>query len=236
MNLWQWYMLKEALAVIDLHFRDTPSFAWIPSITAWSRQALFKGGKPDLSADNLKEAKLFSEYWIKKGFQPYQVAFDSFAAGRETTLPGKDIEIAGIVCDDLDELMHGSLMGNRQLYVDTKTWIQSSGIVQFLENLAKRGFSIYITTDHGNIEAKAGKGLSLSIRNLSRSRSKRHIQFVDNETARKFVQDHGELNIRALDSSVYLTDDSAFVSTGTVVTHGGSHIMELMIPMGVLQV
>jgi len=235
MNIWQWRMLSKALEEEGLHFHDEPTFAWIPSITAWSRQALFKGAKPDLSQDNSKEEELFRDYWMKKNYTVTQISFCSFSASHMPSAPASDIEIAGFVCNDLDSLMHGALMGEKQLYVDTATWIATSGIISFIKTWAKNGFMIYITTDHGNIEAQAGKGLSLSTRNLSRSRGKRHIQFVDEELARTFVKDNSERNLQSTGSSVYATDDTAFISSGTVVTHGGSHILELLIPLGVLK-
>lgn len=236
MNLWQWRIISTALSDEGLHFKDAPTFAWIPSITAWSRQALFKGAKPDLSQDNSKEEGLFRDYWIQKNYAPTQISFDSFSTSHRPPVPGPDIEIAGFVCNDLDSLMHGALMGEQQLYVDTATWIRTSDILSFIKSLAKSGFLVYITTDHGNIEAQASKGLSLSTRNLSRSRGKRHIQFVDEEQAKTFVKDNSERKIQSVGSSVYATDDTAFISSGTVVTHGGSHILELLIPLGELQI
>jgi len=235
MNLWQWHILKKELEIAGLKNEDMPCFAWLPSITAWSRQSLFKGAKPDLCADNSKESSLFSEYWIKKGNLPYQISFAKFAAGATTAVPGSDIQVAGFICNDLDNLMHGAIMGNTQLLVDTETWVRSSGVVSFLTSLAKSGFTLYISTDHGNIEATGNGGLPLSIRNLSKSRGKRHIQFVDEEMAKKFLQEHPLNSAKRIGASIYLSDESAFIKDGTVVTHGGSHIMELMIPLGVIR-
>ncbi len=233
MNLWQWQLLKQKIEENKIACSDVPSFAWLPSITAWSRQALFKGAKPILSEDNSKETTLFTEYWLKQGYQSYQISFTTFSKTSE--IPDSNVTIAGFVCNDLDTIMHGAIMGNQQLYVDTKTWIESSKIVTFFEALLKEGFTIYVTTDHGNIEAKGIKNLSLSTRNLSKSRGKRHIQFVDEKTARSFIEQNPHLSVGLAGSSIYLKDTSAFTSNPCVVTHGGSHLLEMVIPMGVLQ-
>ncbi len=236
MNLWQWWILKTVLQEKGFRFQDkeTPSFAWLPSITAWSRQALFRGAKPDLTRNNSKEASLFQDYWLRKNLLSYQIHFGTFETGEENLFPSTGTLVAAYICNDLDDLMHGSVMGNRQLSIDTKEWVTRSGVADFLHSLTERGFTVYITTDHGNIEADSMGTLPASVRNLSTSRSKRHIQFVDSDTARKFVQDHPDYSLGCTGNSIYLTDENAFTSSGTVVTHGGSHILELIIPLGVL--
>ena len=75
----------------------------------------------------------------------------------------------------------------------------------------------------------------MSAKNISTSKSKRHIRFVSSEQAEQFQKDNPVLSVKRRDSSLYLTDDTAFIKEGRVITHGGSHVLELIIPLGVIE-
>lgn len=235
MSVMQWYLLHKALIGVSLPVQDLASFAWLPSITAWSRQAFFRGAKPDLSVDNSQEEKYFREYWAKAGELSYQIEYSVFGVDAQPKQPAPDTKVAAFVCNDLDNLMHGAIMGSEQLHQNTSQWIEKSGILGLVENLKKEGFSICISSDHGNICATGKGNLKLSDRQSNRSRSKRHLFCVNNEEALRFKENHPEFNLAILGSSVYFTDDSAFEMEGkTIITHGGSHLLELLIPVGVI--
>lgn len=59
MNYWQWLVIAQILKGNGISSSTSTTMAFIPSITAWSRQALFRGDKPDLSEDNSKESVCF---------------------------------------------------------------------------------------------------------------------------------------------------------------------------------
>ena len=63
MNFWQWEIIAGKLKEHGLEFKTHSTLAYLPSITAWSRQAIFKGDKPDLTKDNSKESDYFLQYW-----------------------------------------------------------------------------------------------------------------------------------------------------------------------------
>ena len=140
----------------------------------------------------------------------------------------------GAVCTDLDDLMHGALMGNAQLFQDTDTWIKESGVVRMIRELQSKGFRCYITSDHGNIEAHGIGNLSMSSRCLSHSRSKRHIEFASEDTANAYLIAHPGINAGQRETTIFLRDTSAFTSDPLVVTHGGSHVLEMLVPFGIV--
>src|SRR5690606_28616726 len=76
MNYWQWSLLNSVLKVESAS--ATASLAFIPTITAWSRQAIFRGDKPAQDGKPVNEEKLFSTYWINKGFLEHQIRFSRF--------------------------------------------------------------------------------------------------------------------------------------------------------------
>lgn len=235
MNVWQWHQLSVLLGNENLPVKTSTIFSYLPSITAWSRQALFRGGKPDLSVGTEVEKKTFYDYWLSRGYaasEIYYGRFDSEHPLELTSYPGA--ELVGVVCTDLDELMHGALLGNAQLFQDSDTWMHKTGIVPAIRLLLDAGYRCYITSDHGNIEARGTGSLPLNTRCLSNSRSKRHIEFASADLAKDYIQAHPGMQLSQRETTVFLRDTSAFVSDSLVVTHGGSHLLEMLVPLGIV--
>jgi hypothetical protein len=104
MNYWQWNLIARELNSAGIHYETGATFAYIPTITAWSRQAIFRGDVPVLSEDNSKEGKLFESYWAAKGIPSYRIYFGKMGINNPmaTSDISDDISIMGIVCNDLD--------------------------------------------------------------------------------------------------------------------------------------
>ena len=233
MNYWQWSILAKVLSETGIKFSANASLAYIPTITAWSRQAIFKGDKPDLSEDNSKEKKLFVDYWLRHGIPGYQIAFSKFGVNEPLPVENisADISILGLVCNDLDDIMHGSLMGNQQLKLSSEQWIVKSNILESIKSLIAKGFQIYITADHGNIEAYGLKNLSMKDKIGALSRGKRHLHFTNETLLNSFIQLNSDLEIGIKGLSVYLKKQEAFtIENSIVITHGGSHLWEVIVP------
>jgi hypothetical protein len=233
MNYWQWNILGKALSNADINFTSNASLAFIPTITAWSRQAIFKGDKPDLSADNSKEAKLFETYWLNQGVPSFQIDFKKFSVNDpihiESIAP--DTTILGLVCNDLDDIMHGSILGNGQLKTSTEQWIVKSKIVNTISALKAKGFQVYITADHGNIEATGLKNLTLKDKLGALSRGKRHLHFTNETLLDSFMELNTNIEVGKKGLSLYLKKQEAFTTENSqVITHGGSHLWEVIVP------
>jgi hypothetical protein len=233
MNYWQWNILSKTLTDAGIQYSSNASLAYIPTITAWSRQAIFKGDKPDLSADSSIEAKLFEAYWIKQGVQRYQIAYTKFSVNVPLKLSNisQDTSILGLVCNDLDEIMHGSILGSSQLKMSTEQWIAKSNIVNIILSLRERDFQVYITSDHGNIEAEGLKNLTMKDKVGTLSRGKRHLYFTNEILLRSFIDSNPSLSFGIKDHSVYLKYTEAFTEDShKVIAHGGSHFWEVIVP------
>lgn len=236
MSTWQWHAIMEELSKQEIVVNQMATLAYLPSITAWSRQALLKGAKPDLDKDNSGEDKLFREYWVGKGYHNYQIGYQKFGVDKPVNMDSlQQASIVALVCNDIDDLMHGAVMGDAQLLQDTQQWVQKSALPELILELKSQGYSCFVTTDHGNIEAGAASTLPMSAKNLSTSKSKRHIRFVSTEQAEQFQKDNLDLAVNRRESSLFLTDDTAFIKDGKVITHGGSHVLEMIIPLGVIE-
>ena len=236
MNLWQWHLINMALEENGLSVNQLSTIAYLPSITAWSRQALLKGGKPDLDKDNSSEEKLFREYWTGKGYQQFQIVYQRFDVEKPVKMDlMPSASVVALVCNDLDDLMHGAVMGDEQLLQDTQQWVHKIEFTSMIQKLRDMGYICFITSDHGSLEASAVCNLPMSAKNLSTSKSKRHIRFVSNEQAKQFQDDNHGLAVKRRESSLYLTDETAFIKDGKTITHGGSHLLEMIIPLGVIE-
>jgi len=233
MNYWQWNILSKALSDSSIGYSSNASLAFIPTITAWSRQAIFKGDKPDLAEDNSKEAKLFESYWVNQGVPAYQISFKKFSVNEPLAIDDipADTTMLGLVCNDLDDIMHGSILGNSQLKTSTEHWIEKSKIVQSISQLKAKGFQIYITADHGNIEATGLKNLTLKEKIGALSRGKRHLHFTNETLLENFLGQNPNLLLGKKGHSVYLKQQEAFATANSqVITHGGSHLWEVIVP------
>lgn len=233
MNYWQWNILGKTLTDADISYSSNASLAYIPTITAWSRQAIFKGDKPDLAADNSMEGKLFEAFWGKQGVPGYQIEFKKFSVNEPFSVAdiSPDTTILGIVCNDLDDIMHGSILGNSHLKMSTDQWVTKSRIVETISALRARGFQIYITADHGNVEATGLKSLTMKDKVGALSRGKRHLYFINETLLQGFIDQNPDIELGRKGLSLYLKKQEAFTTENNqVITHGGSHIWEVIVP------
>lgn len=233
MNYWQWNLIERELTSAGISSEPGASFAYIPTITAWSRQAIFRGSLPVLAENNAKEGKMFEAYWVDKDVAPYKLWFGRMDVNNplNTRNLSDDISIMGLVCNDLDDIMHGSILGNEQLRASTEQWVQKSKIVSVLSELRAKGFQLFITADHGNIEATGLKNLALTDKVGTIGRSKRHVHFANEVLLASFLEKNQQIDFGRRGLSVYLKGQGAFTNENSkVITHGGSHLWEVIVP------
>jgi hypothetical protein len=233
MNYWQWHILGKALSDAGIGYSTNASLAFIPTITAWSRQAIFKGDKPDLTEDNSKEGQLFEAFWAKQGVSMYQIEYRKFSVNEplQTADISADTTTLGLVCNDLDDIMHGSILGNNQLKMSTEQWIEKSKITDTISALQAKGFQVYITADHGNVEATGLKNLTMKDKVGALSRGKRYLHFTNETLMHSFIQQNPDVEVGKKGLSLYLKKQEAFTNENSqVITHGGSHIWEVIVP------
>lgn len=238
LNYWQWNILSKALSDAEINYSSNASLAYIPTITAWSRQAIFKGDKPDLTEDNSKEDRLFEAYWLNHGVPGYQIDYRKVSVSGPLSIDSisDDITKLALVYNDLDDIMHGSILGNIQLKNSTEQWIVESKIVQVISQLRAKGFQVYITSDHGNVEAIGLKNLSLKEKVGALSRGKRHLHFTNESLLESFLDQNKSLTLGKKGLSVYLKNQEAFTTENIrVITHGGSHFWEVIVPFIYIQ-
>jgi len=148
LSLDQWVVLREVLGEQrpGLQFREDAVFAWIPTITSVSRQALFAGKLPLYFPARInttaKESSLWVQFWLDQGFTQAQVAF-SKGLGNGTIdelkelLENPQVCVAGLVVDKVDKIMHGMELGTAGMHNQVRQWTLQgfmSDLIDLLQN------------------------------------------------------------------------------------------------------
>lgn len=228
---WQWLEIADILRTKVKEINQKATLAYIPTITAFSRQAIFRGDTPDLNAGNTREQKDFESFWKRHNNSEHEIGFYRLGINDNSEKVNFDKTMIGIVIKDLDDLMHGTLMGNKQLYQSTQQWARSGFLIRLISNLQQENFKIFVTTDHGHVDAQGIRSLRMNEKFGSISRSRRHIRFSNEILQKDFLSSNKSFPVGVDDLSVYLKDKSAFIAENEkILTHGGSHFWEVIIP------
>ncbi|NSW90673.1 MAG: BREX-3 system phosphatase PglZ [Firmicutes bacterium] len=234
MSVENWLTILAHVGDFDYNIEDGCCFAFVPSVTAISRQSVFSGKLPVSHSDpfSLKnEEKQWVEYWTENGYKANEIYFGK---GMEVDIPYY-IKIAGIVINFIDDLMHGQIQGQKGMYRDIASWARDGEFKRFVGGLIKRGFDVYVASDHGNVEAH-GQGKPKNEGLLTEMTSLRARIYHDFA-----VTDKVEENFKAFKyPGIYLPKDfqyivceenTAFGTKGkSYVCHGGMSIEEVIVP------
>lgn len=230
LSYWQYQLLSKKLPGL---IKEDIIYSWIPSITQLSRQAIFRGDTPvtDYKQGPTSELKLWKSYWKSKRFDEIEIRYNHQKIDLENLT---NIKRYAVVYKDLDDYMHSSIDYTDLLKL-TENWIQRSEIVAVIDRLLNENFKIFITTDHGNIQAKGWRGLQGKEKlgtNKSGSRSQRHLEYSEKRLFDEFIENNSELkdSVVMQNSALYFKDDLSFSRDETLVTHGGAHFLEVLIP------
>lgn len=161
----QWLVVRTSLASLNpsFRFREQAVFAWLPSLTSVSRQAAFAGKAPIFFPNSIqttdKERVLWAQFWADHGFKPNEVVYikglgDGRLESVSEALSHPKARIAGLIVDKVDKIMHGMEMGTAGMHNQVGQWAKQPYLNTLLNLLLDKGFRVYLTSDHGNIEAE----------------------------------------------------------------------------------
>ena len=160
----QWVVVRAALAEQrpGLRFREDSLFAWIPTLTTVSRQACFAGRLPryfPTSIDSTgREPAAWKRFWGDEGLDPARVVYAKNlreSSDLETVVElvsGPRVRVAGLVVDVVDRIMHGMKLGSAGMHNQVRQWTRRGVLASLLDTLFDRGFEVFLTSDHGNVE------------------------------------------------------------------------------------
>lgn len=243
----QWLVIREALLSRQpgLRFREQAVFAWIPSITSVSRQAAFAGKAPTFFPSCIqttdKEPVLWAQFWANQGLTPNEVVFikglgNGNLEAVSEALSHPKARVAGLVVDKIDKIMHGMELGAAGMHNQVGQWAKQPYLSMLIDLLLERGFRVYLTSDHGNVEAEGcGRPSEGAVADLRGER----VRIYSDAVLRGKVKERFPASLEW--GTIGLPEDffallapprQAFVQEGRhAVCHGGISIEELIVPM-----
>jgi hypothetical protein len=243
----QWAVIRECVArrCPGVTFEEGTCFAWLPTLTSISRQALFSGLRPREFSDSIdttaSEPQHWSRFWQDQGLRSNEVAYRKGLKRTEqldelsVLLENSTIKAVGLVVDTVDEIIHGAVLGKRGVARQIEDWCESGFVEQLFTRCIDQGFSVYVTADHGNVDAvgtgRPSQGVVAETRG-ERVRTYRSRTLLESTAAA--WPGTVQLDVPGLPagfSALYSSEKSAFLPAGEhAVVHGGISVEELIVP------
>ncbi len=247
----QWPLLRDHLAIASsagVRVEEGATFAWVPTLTTVSRQAIFAGEAPEYFGGTIDttsaEERRWEKFWADKDLRAQEVAYTKQGAQESTAALVDRVavlvddhrhRVLGLVVGWLDETLHGGTLGSRGLHVNVAEWCRQGHFSRLVRVLLDGGFEIAITADHGNHEC-VGTGKP-SVGGLAEERGERAHVFRDEATRARTHAQHSE-TIEWLPHGLpekyfplLAPAGTAFVTAGReTVGHGGISIEEVVVP------
>jgi hypothetical protein len=244
----QWVTIRQLLQRQhkSLVMRESAIFAWIPTLTSVSRQAIFSGKPPLFFPASInsthREEKLWKQFWEGHGLSRLAVAYQrGLGDGDASSLldaashPGKT-KAVGLVVDKVDKIMHGMQLGSAGMHNQIKQWCQGGFLGALVGWLLDYGYEVWLTSDHGNIEC-VGKGRPAE-GVIAETRGERVRVYptpeLRSQVAKSFTFAH-EWQPVGLPGGYFplvAGGRDAFVNPGeSIVAHGGVTIEEVIVPL-----
>ncbi len=248
LSLDQWVSVRQILKVQNssLIMRESAVFAWIPTLTSVSRQAIFSGKPPlyfpaSIQSTN-SESNLWRQFWEDAGLSRLDIAYqrglgdgDVSSILEATIHPGKTRAL-GLVVDKVDKIMHGMQLGSMGMHNQIKQWCQGGFLNSLLDYLLLHGYDVWMTSDHGNIACQ-GKGRP-SEGVIAETRGERVRVYPTPELRATVARDFSfarEWQPVGLPQGYFpliASGRDAFVTPGaSIVGHGGVSIEEVIVPL-----
>jgi len=230
----------------DWRFEEHLLLAQVPTITAVSRQALVSGLRPaDFAATldtNRAESGQWAAFWAGEGLRADACPHARLALDRDAPPPEVDSARTRALCltdSKIDSMVHDATLGATDFQASLRVWLEEYGrqVEEVVASLLARGFTVYLTSDHGHVEARGfgqpSEGLTVD------TRGKRARIYSDYRAAVNVQQGFSETILWSqyglLPDDVWVLmpqERKAFAAVNqTVVTHGGPTLAEMVVPL-----
>ena len=244
----QWVTVREELTQLrpaGYRFREDAVFAWIPTLTSVSRQAAFAGQSPLCFPDSIhstsREPKLWQRFWADRGLADDAVVYqkklgDGSLDPVADLVSGPRVRVAGLVVDTVDKTMHGMALGVRGMHGQLRQWARSPYLTALLDLLLDNGFRVWLTSDHGNVEATGcGRPTGEKVADMRGKRAHVYSSAALRRRAAAEFPDARPWPPTGLPSDYFpllAPGRSAFVAQDErIVGHGGASLEEVVVPL-----
>lgn len=242
----QWLVIREVLRKgrPGLMFEENAVFAWAPTLTSISRQSAFSGKIPLLFGSSLsstdKEMTHWNGFWTDCNLGPKEIAFRKLGAVDELSaikslFESPETRVIGVILTQIDDIMHGMRLGATGMIDQARVWAQTEHLGRIVDCARERGYSVYISSDHGNVEST---GIGRPAEGVEAEVKGQRVRIFDSmnsrEKVRKFFPDTIEWPPIGLPENylpLFAGGRTAFGTKGEkIVTHGGLSIEEMIVP------
>ena len=242
----QWVQIRERLIARTKRFAfdEGTSFAWLPTVTSVSRQALFSGLKPREFDDSIdrtdKEETLWKTFWQNEGVNPNEVMYrralrhvDQLDA-LESDLTDRRPKVLGLVIDEVDDRLHKE-RSKKDVAMWIGSWLATGFVDRLFSMLLNKGYNIYLTADHGNVEStgvgRPNQGVIAETRGERVRVYRSESLLADSAAAYPHTERPNIAGLPANFMPLFARGRTAFVPVGErVVVHGGISVEELIVP------
>ena len=224
---------------------NTRSLSLLSTLTSVSRQAIFAGKPPLYFPSSIqttnKEASLWTQFWADHGLTTHEVGYvkglgDGPLGGVRELLSRPKIRALGLVVDKVDKIMHGMELGAAGMHNQVRQWANEQFMAELLDTLLESDFAVFLTSDHGNIEADGcGRPSEGAIADLRGERARVYPDPILRSRVKERFPDAIEWPALGLPEdylALLAAGRSAFVREGErIVGHGGISLEEIVVPL-----
>lgn len=243
----QWLIVREEIASQKPHLRfdESAIFAWVPTVTSVSRQTIFAGKPPIYFPASIyqtdKEPSLWLQFWADHNLTAPEASYlrglGEAASLRsvEEIVSSPRLRVLGLVVDKVDRIMHGMELGTAGMHNQVRQWASEGFMSALLDLLLSRGFTVFLTSDHGNLEATGcGRPKEGMLADVRGERVRIYSdQLLRTGTAAKFAETISWKPVGLPEDFLALIAPArrAFVlERQRTVAHGGITVEELIVP------
>jgi hypothetical protein len=220
-------------------------FAWIPTLTAVSRQAIFSGKSPYEFGNSIctteKEASSWSLFWQNNNLLKQNISYQKNIDKNlnvqkfENEIVSNKTIIAGLVLNKIDNIMHGMELGMTGFHSQIRLYGETGYLKDLIINLLDKNFEIWITSDHGNTEC-IGRGRPHEASN-AKSRGERVRVYRSAELLKSVMDEYSwsdywePIGLPKAYFPLVTQGNSAFLPENTIaISHGGISMQETIVP------
>lgn len=243
----QWKLLKPELdsAHDDILIGEDLCFTLLPSITNVCRQAIYSGELPIYFEKTIARTDTDGKRW--KSW--WDGALPRVTRGHHLVVQGQHSDLSvvfdaisqapqalGITVTMPDEMMHGATLGWRGLLDQLRLWASHSFLKEVVSESLRAGYKVFLTADHGNLEAV---GTGSPSEGVLVDRCGQRVRIYQDPTLRdhsasalqtKAMPWHSKILPQNFLPLIH-TGRGAFTTPGDVlVCHGGASLDELVVP------
>jgi hypothetical protein len=247
----QWLLVRDRVlgaAGSGCDVEESAAFAWLPTLTSISRQAIFSGEVPVAFGASLlttaKEETWWRRFWEDRGLGRGQIAYvrqkDKEADADFYTRAVPKIEHPGVyrlglVVNTVDYALHDAAAEMSWLHSLVGRWRDDGHLPKLVATLIEHDFDVHLTSDHGNIESRGvGKPDAGDVPEISASRV---FVFPDPHTRRVYAErfpgtvEWAGVGLPPGNFALMAPSRGSFLDVGSrALSHGGMSLEEVIVP------